>query len=156
MGTLCAQAIRLQPTHRGEIPGRTPARQNDRAATAPTPDYGSSSCGSCVIKSAAGRSPADAHRLLRERLAAGAALTNTKSGNKNKLLVLLAEQDRYAMIGLLISGVCGLARCAQLRPPAASSRAVRLPLVLTGNPRNRPEAMLTDPRASPPPISCAC
>jgi CheY-like chemotaxis protein len=61
-----------------------------------------------------------------------------------------------AMIGLLISGVRGLARCAQLRPPAASSRAVRLPLVLTGNPRNRPEAMLTDPRASPPPISCAC
>jgi hypothetical protein len=39
MGTLCAQAIRLQPTHRGEIPGRTPAWQNDRAATAPTPDY---------------------------------------------------------------------------------------------------------------------
>lgn len=66
-----------------------------------------------------------------------------------------ARRPDLAMIRLLISGVCGLARCAQLRPPAASSRAVRLPLVLTGNPRNRPEAMLTDPKASPPPTSCA-
>jgi hypothetical protein len=57
-----------------------------------------------VIKSAAGRSPADAHRLLRERLAAGAALTNTKSGNKNKLLILLAEQDRYAQYFLRTEG----------------------------------------------------
>jgi hypothetical protein len=134
MGTLCAQAMRLQPTHRGEIPGRTPARQNDRAATAPTPVYGSSSCGSCVIKSAV------------------ALVTDADDA----LATMEHDAPDLAMIGLLISGVCGLARCAQLRPPAASSRAVRLPLALTGNPRNRPEAMLTDPRASPPPISCAC
>ena len=47
-------------------------------------------------QSAAGRSSADAHRLLQERLATGAALTDTTTENKSRLLILLAEQDRYA------------------------------------------------------------
>jgi CheY-like chemotaxis protein len=47
-------------------------------------------------QSAAGRSSADAHRLLQERLAAGVALRNNKTENNSRLLILLAEQDRYA------------------------------------------------------------
>jgi CheY-like chemotaxis protein len=47
-------------------------------------------------QSAAGRSSADAHRLLRERLAAGEALRIPKTENTSRLLILLAEQDRYA------------------------------------------------------------
>jgi CheY-like chemotaxis protein len=47
-------------------------------------------------QSASGRSSADAHRLLQERLASGAALTDTTTENKSRLLILLAEQDRYA------------------------------------------------------------
>ncbi|MDT7556961.1 MAG: MerR family transcriptional regulator, light-induced transcriptional regulator, partial [Pseudonocardiales bacterium] len=41
-------------------------------------------------------SSADAHRLLRERLAAGEALRIPKTENTSRLLILLAEQDRYA------------------------------------------------------------
>jgi CheY-like chemotaxis protein len=44
----------------------------------------------------AGRSSADAHRLLRERLATGTSLTNTKIEDSDSLLILLAEQERYA------------------------------------------------------------
>jgi CheY-like chemotaxis protein len=47
-------------------------------------------------QSAAGRSSADGHRLLRERLAAGEALRIPKTENTSRLLILLAEQDRYA------------------------------------------------------------
>jgi DNA-binding transcriptional MerR regulator len=47
-------------------------------------------------QSAAGRSSADAHRLLQERLDAGVALRNTKSEDNSRLLILLAQQDRYA------------------------------------------------------------
>jgi CheY-like chemotaxis protein len=47
-------------------------------------------------QSAAGRSSADAHRLLREHLAAGEALRIPKTENTSRLLILLAEQDRYA------------------------------------------------------------
>jgi CheY-like chemotaxis protein len=47
-------------------------------------------------QSAAGRSSADAHRLLQERLAAGEALRKTKNEKNSRLLILLAEQDRFA------------------------------------------------------------
>jgi DNA-binding transcriptional MerR regulator len=47
-------------------------------------------------QSAAGRSSADAHRLLQERLDAGVALRNTKTEDNSRLLILLAQQDRYA------------------------------------------------------------
>jgi CheY-like chemotaxis protein len=47
-------------------------------------------------QSAAGRSSADAHRLLQERLEAGVALRNTKTEDNSRLLILLAQQDRYA------------------------------------------------------------
>jgi DNA-binding transcriptional MerR regulator len=45
----------------------------------------------------AGLSPADAHRLLRERIQGGAALDDDDpTGNGGTLLILLAEQDRFA------------------------------------------------------------
>jgi CheY-like chemotaxis protein len=46
-------------------------------------------------QSIAGCSSADAHRLLRERLATGAPLSNTKVEGSDRLLILIAEQDRY-------------------------------------------------------------
>jgi DNA-binding transcriptional MerR regulator len=45
---------------------------------------------------AAGLSPGDAHRLLREQIAAGADLPRTDSSGGSTLLILLAEQDPYA------------------------------------------------------------
>ena len=48
-----------------------------------------------VDQVAAGLSPADAHRLLRERLAAGIGLHPMDLGG-SRLLILLAEQDPYA------------------------------------------------------------
>jgi CheY-like chemotaxis protein len=44
----------------------------------------------------AGLSPADAHRLLEERTAAGLPLQAEGGSSKNTLLILLAERDPYA------------------------------------------------------------
>lgn len=44
----------------------------------------------------AGLSPADAHRLLEERTAAGLPLQAEGGSSKNTLLILLAERDTYA------------------------------------------------------------
>src|SRR6266545_5100532 len=49
-----------------------------------------------VDQVAAGLSPADAHRLLRERLAAGIGLQPPMDLGGSRLLILLAEQDPYA------------------------------------------------------------
>jgi CheY-like chemotaxis protein len=45
---------------------------------------------------ASGLSPGDAHRLLRERVAAGAPLPRAEGAGGSKLLILLAEQDPFA------------------------------------------------------------
>lgn len=44
----------------------------------------------------AGLSPADAHRLLRERLDAGGTLNDADTPDEGALLILLAEQDHFA------------------------------------------------------------
>jgi CheY-like chemotaxis protein len=44
----------------------------------------------------AGLSPADAHRLLRDRLDAGGTLNEADIPSEGALLILLAEQDRFA------------------------------------------------------------
>jgi DNA-binding transcriptional MerR regulator len=45
---------------------------------------------------AAGLSPGDAHRLLREQVAAGGRLPRTDTVGSRTLLILLAEHDRFA------------------------------------------------------------
>jgi DNA-binding transcriptional MerR regulator len=45
---------------------------------------------------AAGASPADAHRLLAERAAAGSGLTVLPDADAPRLLILVAERDQYA------------------------------------------------------------
>jgi DNA-binding transcriptional MerR regulator len=45
---------------------------------------------------AAGLSPGDAHRLLREQIASGAALPRADNPGGSTLLILLAEQDPFA------------------------------------------------------------
>src|SRR5947209_5971722 len=45
---------------------------------------------------AIGLSPADAHRLLRERLESGAGLVENETPGDVDLLILLAERDPYA------------------------------------------------------------
>jgi CheY-like chemotaxis protein len=49
-----------------------------------------------VDQVAAGLSPADGHRLLRERLAAGLPLRSQDGDGGDKLLILLAERDPFA------------------------------------------------------------
>lgn len=49
-----------------------------------------------VDRVAAGLSPADAHRLLRQRLTAGIGLQPPMDRGGSRLLILLAEQDSYA------------------------------------------------------------
>jgi CheY-like chemotaxis protein len=49
-----------------------------------------------VDQVAAGLSPADGHRLLRERLAAGQALDSPSSSGPAKVLILLVERDPFA------------------------------------------------------------
>lgn len=49
-----------------------------------------------VDQLAAGLSPADGHRLLRERVAAGQPLQPTDNPGNDQLLVLLAEDDLFA------------------------------------------------------------
>jgi CheY-like chemotaxis protein len=49
-----------------------------------------------VDQVASGVSPADGHRLLRERLATGASVRSREGGAGEKLLILLAERDPFA------------------------------------------------------------
>jgi CheY-like chemotaxis protein len=49
-----------------------------------------------VDQVASGVSPADGHRLLRERLVTGASVRSREGGAGEKLLILLAERDPFA------------------------------------------------------------
>jgi CheY-like chemotaxis protein len=81
---------------------------------------------------AAGLSPADGHRLLRERLAGGLPLQSPSSPGPEKLLVLLAERDSFAAefaeyflrtegydIVLALSAEDAIAKTAENRPDLA-------------------------------------
>jgi DNA-binding transcriptional MerR regulator len=85
-----------------------------------------------VDQVAAGLSPADSHRLLQERRAAGLSLRSAGGGNADSLLILLAERDPFAGefaeyflrtegydVALVLSVEDALAKAADIGPDLA-------------------------------------
>jgi CheY-like chemotaxis protein len=85
-----------------------------------------------VDEVAAGLPPADAHRILSERLAAGLPVTPPPDTGGDKLLILLAERDPFAAefaeyflrtegydVALVLSADDAVARAAETRPDLA-------------------------------------
>jgi CheY-like chemotaxis protein len=85
-----------------------------------------------VDQVAAGLSPADGHRLLREQLAAGLPLQSPSGSGPDKVLVLLVERDQFAAefaeyflrtegydIALALSAEDAMAKTAENHPDLA-------------------------------------
>jgi CheY-like chemotaxis protein len=85
-----------------------------------------------VDQLAAGMSPADGHRLLQERLAAGLPLSPPDAGDGETLLILLAERDPFAAefaeyflrtegyhVALALSLEEAIVRTAEIKPDLA-------------------------------------